>query len=60
MQYGLPWEGGLTWAGIVRRGLPEEVMDAELSHEGLSGCLPGKGEEVQAKGAVWVHRGEGV
>lgn len=44
--------------GLVLSGEapPEEVMDAELSHEGLSGCLPDKGEEVQAKGAVWVHR----
>ena len=38
-------EAGGDW-GCLERTPPQEVMGPELSHKGLSGCLPGEEEEV--------------
>ena len=45
LQYGLPW-GGRWGLGLSGETPPQEVMGPEPSHKGLSGCLPGEGEEV--------------
>lgn len=45
LQYGLPW-GGRWGLGLSGETPPQEVMGPELSHKGLSGCLPGEEEEV--------------